>query len=457
VDVTLPQNANFQATEQAITAFDIWLAQQDEALFWSSYIGRGAPRFLLTLDAPTATPNIGQLVIMTKDLEARDALRTKIAAYDRATVGIEFFSKYLELGPPVGKPIQYRITGPNTDQLRDYARDLASVMSSDPRLDSLTMDWNEPARAVRVVLDQAKLRQLGLTQSDVADALQLVFDGNSVTALRDGLKLVNVLARGTQDDRSTIAVLENLQFTKGSGLPIPFSAFASLEWTTEQPVIHQRDRVPTITLKAAITSDDQPATIVNSLAPSVAAFNDSLPAAYQVQVGGTVESSADSQAPIMAVMPIMLLIMATLVMIQMQGFRLMFVVLAVAPLGMIGVVAALLPSGSPLGFVAILGVLALIGILIRNSIILFQEVKDLRTAGRNKWDSVFYATDSRARPILLTAAAASLALVPISRQVFWGPMAFAMMGGIIAGTLITLLFAPALYCAVFGVKEHPPE
>lgn len=457
VDVNMRQNSSFDATNRAIFDFETWLGQQEEAEFWSAYVGRGAPRFILTLDTPTASNNIGQVVIMTRNLDDRDALRRKIIDYDHGQAGIEFFAKYLELGPPVGKPVQYRISGPDIETLRDKARDLATVMSEDPRLQAITLDWNEPARVVRVVLDQAKLRYLGLAQSDVADTLNTLFQGKTVTQMRDDLKLIDVLARGTRDDRTTVEALRNLQFNTAEGEPIPISAFATLEWTTEQPVISQRNRVPTITIKAAISTDDQPDTIVRALTPRIDEFTASLPFGYNVEVGGTVESSADSQAPIFAVFPIMLLVMVTLVMIQMQSFRLTLVVFATAPLGVIGVVIALLASGAPLGFVAILGVLALIGILIRNAIILFQEVKDLLAAGQSKWDAVFNATDSRARPILLTAAAASLALIPISRQVFWGPMAYAMMGGIIAGTLITLLFAPALYCAVFGVKEEKPS
>ena len=453
VDVTLRQNADFDATNAEIKVFEAWLAEQSEAQYWSTYVGRGAPRFLLTLDALTATPNIGQIILMTETNEARDRLRDKIAAFDKTRPAAEYFPKFVEMGPPVGKPVQYRVAGPDYETLRDHARDLAATLSEDPRLTAISLDWNEPARVVRVVLDQARLRQLGLTQQDVGQALYSLFEGAPITDLRSGTKLISVLARGVEADRTTLESLENLQLGNAQGTPIPLSAFARLEWTTEQPVIHQEDRVPTITVKAAITNGDQPATVVADLASAIDAFAADLPAAYSVEVGGSVESSAESQEPIAAIVPIMVLIMLTLVMVQMQSFRLMFVVLAVAPLGMIGVVAALLPAGAPLGFVAILGVLALIGILIRNSIILFQEVKDLLDRGRTRWEAVFEASDSRARPILLTAAAASLALIPISRQVFWGPMAYAMMGGIIAGTLITLLFAPALYCAVFRVKR----
>ncbi len=366
------------------------------------------------------------------------------------------YSKTIELGPPVGRPVQYRLSGPDTATLRDSARDLAAMLGADPRLRSIHLDWNEPARVARVALDQNRLRQLGLTQADVAQTLSGLFEGTSLTELRDGRTLIDVLARGEEEDRSSLEALRNLQLTTPQGTPVPLASFATLEWSTEPPLIRLRDRVPTITVEAAIATDAQPATIAADLEDDIAAFREGLPQGCEIEIGGTVESSAEGQGPIAAVVPLMLLAMVTLVMVQLQSFRLTFVAIAVAPLGLIGVVAALLSSGAPLGFVAILGVLALAGILIRNSIILIQAIEDLRAEGRSRWDAVFEASDTRARPILLTAAAASLALIPISWQVFWGPMAYAMMGGIIVGTVITLLFAPALYCAVFRVRPPVP-
>lgn len=454
LDVTLRENAAFAATDQVMSKLETFLATRPEASYWTTYIGRTAPRFVLALDIPTPGPNTGQIVIMTPDLAARDALKADVQTFAQSLVGVEVFAKYVELGPPVGKPVQYRISGPDPVVLRDHARDLAAVVAGDARLQNVSLDWNEPVRVARVVLDQDKLRQLGLTQTDVAHALNGLYDGVNVTKLRDGFMLINVVARGSDADRASLAGLQGLQLGTASGKPIPLQSFARIEWTTEQPVIYQRNRTPTITVKAAMATKDQPATVVKALTPAITAFSATVPAGYKVEVAGTVESSAESQAPILAVVPIMLLVMLTLVMVQLQSFRLMFVALAVAPLGLIGVVAALLPSGAPLGFVAILGVLALIGILIRNAIILIHEIEVQIGHGKTRWQAVFVASDSRVRPIALTAAAASLALIPISRQVFWGPMAYAMMGGIIAGTLITLLFAPALYCAVFRVKAE---
>ncbi|MFT6425628.1 MAG: multidrug efflux pump subunit AcrB [Celeribacter sp.] len=453
VDLTLAQNTAITETQATLDRFESHLKDDENVSFWTSYVGRGAPRFLLAFDVPTPGPHTGQIVIQTPSITARDALRAKLNNLAVTQfAGADIFVKLLEIGPPVGRPVQYRISGPDPDVLRDHARDLASVMATDTRLTGIVLDWNEPARVVRIDILQDKARQLGLSSSDIAGALNAIYDGKFITALRDDDYLVDIRARGTQADRQSVEALANLQMSTPSGRAIPLRSVATFSYDTEQPVIHQRDRMPTITVKAAIVTADQPASIVTDLTDKIATFNADLPLGYKAIIGGAVEASGESQAPIFAVFPIMLLIMLTLIMIQMQGFRLAFIVFCVAPLGLIGVVAALLPSGAPLGFVAILGVLALVGILIRNSIILVTEIEVLRGKGRDAWTAVFEASDARARPILLTAAAASLALIPISRQIFWGPMAFAMMGGIIAGTVITLVFVPALYLLVFRVK-----
>ena len=457
IDITERHNASIARTDASVAQLDAFLRDQPEAKFWTSYVGQGAPRFVLAMDVPTPGPFMGQIVIQTADLAARDALKARLSAYAAAEmVGTDVYLKNLEIGPPVGKPVQYRVSSPDPDEARDAARGLAAVIATEPRLRDIALDWNEPARVVRVEVDQDRARQLGLSSTQISGALAALYSGKMVTQLRDGIFLIDVVARGNDEDRRSLESIQNLELSTSTGTPIPLASLARLSYATEQPLIMQRDGVPTVTVKAAVATKDQPATLVTALAARVADYAASLPPSVDIVVGGTVESSAESQAPIAAVVPIMLLIMATLVMIQMQSFRLSLIVFAAAPLGLIGVVAALVPFGVPMGFVAILGILALIGILIRNSIILVHEIESLRAQGRSKWDAVFAATDSRARPILLTAAAASLALIPISRQVFWGPMAFAMMGGIIAGTLITLLFVPALYCVVFGVRREPP-
>ena len=457
IDVTERHNASIARTDASIAQLDRFLARQPEAMFWTSYVGRGAPRFVLAMDVPTPGPFMGQVVIQTADLAARDALKARLSAYAASEmVGTDVYVKNLEIGPPVGKPVQYRVSAPDPAEARDAARGLAAVIATEPRLRDVSLDWNEPARVVRVEVDQDRARQLGLSSPDIAGALAALYSGKTVTQLRDGIFLIDVVGRGADADRQSLESIQNLELATATGTPIPLASLARLDFQTEQPLIQQRDGVPTVTVKAAVATKDQPATLVAALEQRVADYAASLPPSVRVVVGGSVESSGESQAPIAAVVPLMLLVMALLVMIQMQSFRLSLIVFAAAPLGLIGVVATLVPFGVPMGFVAILGILALIGILIRNSIILVHEIQALLVQGRSRWDAVFEASDSRARPILLTAAAASLALIPISRQVFWGPMAFAMMGGIIAGTLITLLFVPALYCVVFGVKRPKP-
>ncbi len=455
VDVGLRQNASIAATRELMDKLESQLKDDPDVLFWTSYVGRGAPRFVLAMDLPTPGPHMGQIVVQTPDLEARDRVKAKLReTAEKDLYGAEIYVSNLEIGPPVGKPVQYRVSGPDIGATRDAARDLAAVISTEPRLTGVALDWNEPARVVRLKVSQDQARRLGISSADIAGALAAIFSGRTVTQLRDDEFLIDVVSRGSADERTTIDTLRNLQLSTPMSTPIPLASLATAVYDTEQPLIMQRDGLPTVTVKAAINSKDQPATLVKALAPQIAEFEKTLPSNVKIEIGGTVESSADSQQPIAAVVPLMLLIMAFLVMAQMQSFRLSAIVFAAAPLGLIGVVAVLVGFGVPMGFVAILGILALVGILIRNSIILVHEVQVLIDKGRSRWEAVYEASDSRARPILLTAAAASLALIPISRQVFWGPMAFAMMGGIIAGTLITLLFVPALYCAVFRVK--PP-
>jgi multidrug efflux pump subunit AcrB len=456
IDVSERQNASIALTNADMARLEDTLSNDEDVLFWTTYVGAGAPRFVLSMDVPTAGPHMGQIVIQTPDLEARDRVKARINALAKTDfVGVDLYVKNLEIGPPVGKPVQYRVSAPEPDAARDAAIGLATVLSDEPRLRDISLDWNEPARMVRLNVDQDQARQLGVTNGDISDTLSALFTGVQVTQLRDDIFLINVVARGSTDDRESLASIRNLQLSLSDGRIIPLAALVTLEYGSEQPLILQRDGLPTVTVKAGIATKDQPATLVTALTDKVAEYRATMPAGVRIEVGGTVESSADSQAPIAAVVPVMLLIMSVLVMAQMQSFRLSLIVFAAAPLGLIGVVAVLVPFGVPMGFVAILGILALIGILIRNSIILVHEIQELLHKGKSRWDAVFEASDSRARPILLTAAAASLALIPISRQVFWGPMAFAMMGGIIAGTLVTLVFVPALYCAVFRV--HPPQ
>ena len=453
VDWTGRQNASIADTRDGMDRLETLALKGDADVdHWTSYVGQGAVRFMLSFDVQTPSPFFGQMVIVPKDLAARDRLRKKIDAIAaKEFPGVDVFVHLLDIGPPVGRPVQYRVSGPDIQGVRAQAQAFAATLGADPNVGLIVQDWNEPGRVVKVDILQDKAAALGVTSSSVAQVLNDVTGGTAITQLRDSIYAIAVIGRGADGERGSIETLQNLQIQGRGGASVPLAAIAKFRYELEQPAVWRRNRLPTITLKAALVGDVQPATIVNRLAPKTKAFVAALPPGYDVQVAGAVEQSSKSQGPIAAVAPLMLFIMATILMAQLQSFSRLFLVFAVAPLGLIGVVAALLPSGAPMGFVAILGILALIGILIRNSVILVIQIEHLRDNGVAAWDAVKEATEHRMRPILLTAAAASLALIPISREIFWGPMAYAMMGGIIVGTVLTLMFLPALYLAWFRV------
>ncbi|WP_316174823.1 MULTISPECIES: efflux RND transporter permease subunit [unclassified Bradyrhizobium] len=454
IDFNLPQNSSIAETNAQMAQFEQEALKGNPDIdHWSTYVGSGAQRFVLSFDVQPADVSFGQIIIVTRSLEARDRARAKLQAYLTKTFpGTDAYVHLLDIGPPVGRPVQYRVSGPDVAKVREIAQELAGVLRGNSHLGAVIFDWMEPARVVKVDVLQDKARQLGVTSEDIANALNSVLDGTSITQVRDDIYLIDVRGRAQAKERQSLETLRDLQLSGSNGQSIPLAALATLRYQIEQPEIWRRSRQPTLTLKASVIDQVQPNTVVDQLKPAITAFDAKLPAGYKVVTGGSVEESAKSQAPIIAVVPIMLFTMATILMLQLQSFQRLFLVFAVAPLALIGVVAALLPSGAPLGFVAILGVLALIGILIRNSVILIVQIEHLREEGRPPWEAVMEATEHRMRPIMLTAAAASLALIPIAREVFWGPMAYAMMGGIIVGTVLTLLFLPALYVAWFRIK-----
>ena len=452
VDWTLPQSATIAETKAQMDRFEKTLEGDADIDHWSSYVGESAVRFLLSFDVQPSNPFYGQTVIVAKDFAARERLRKRLAERLRTDfVGVDAYVNLVPLGPPSGRPGQYRVSGPDIQTVRELAQGLAGVVGADPRIGALTYDWNEPSRVVKVEVLQDKARQLGVSSNDVASALNSTVAGETITQVRDGIYLVNVVARAEKSDRGSIESLRNLQLPGRNGHSIPLAAIAEFRYELEQPVIWRRARVPTLTIKADIVGDAQPATMIAQLAPKVKEFEDHMPPGYRIVVGGPVEQSGKSQGPIVAAVPIMLFVMATILMVGLQRFSRLFLVASVAPLASIGVVAALLLSGAPMGFVAILGTLALIGILIRNSVILVAQIERLRNEGAGPWEAVVKASEHRVRPIMLTAAAASLGLIPIAPEVFWGPMAYAMMGGIIVGTALTILFLPALYVAWFRI------
>jgi multidrug efflux pump subunit AcrB len=456
VDLRLPQNASIYASETLAARLDDLLKGDPDVERWSTYGGRGAIRFYLPLNVELQNDFFSQAVVVAKDVAARERLHTRLerALAEKFPSAVTRVSP-LGLGPPVGWPVQYRVSGPDLNEVRDIAMRLAGVMAEHSGVRQVNFDWMEPARMVRIRVDQDKARLLGLSTQVLANVLNTVVSGEPVTQVRDGIYLVDVVARATDEQRVSLSTLRTVQLPLPNGRTVPLSQVATFDFEQEYPLIWRRNRVPTLTVQAEVAPGGSPEGVVIALAPAVAKLNASLPTPYRIAVGGTVEESAKSQASVFAVVPIMLFLMLTFLMAQLQSFNRLFLVLSVVPMSLVGVVAALLISGKPLGFVAVLGILTLIGMIARNAVILIEQIETERKEGREVWDAVIEATLSRFRPIMLTAISTVLGLIPIAPTIFWGPMAYAIMGGFLAGTVITLIFLPALYVAWFRVKEAP--
>jgi multidrug efflux pump subunit AcrB len=455
VDITLPQNASIEASDATMARLETALARDPDVAQWSAYVGRGAIRFYLPLNVQLANPFFAQAVVVAKDLDARMHLQPRLEKllaeeFPEAVARVS----PLELGPPVGWPLQWRVTGPEVETVRDIAHRVAAAIAATPGTRHVNFDWIEPARQLRVQVDQDQARQLGVSSASLATALNAAVTGQAVTQLRDDIYLVPVLARALPEQRLSLDNLRSLQVPLPGGRTVALGTFASFSYEQEYPLIWRRDRVPTLTVQADVLPGVLPEGLVTQLAPSIAAINATLPPGFAVELGGIAEESADSRASVMAVVPVMVVLMLTVLMFQLQSFQRLFLVLAMMPLGIIGVVAALLAFGRPLGFVAILGILALLGMIAKNAVILIVQIEEDRAAGREVRDAVVAAASGRFRPMMLTAMSTVLGMVPIAPTVFWGPMAFAIMGGLLVATLLTLVFLPTLYVTCFAGRER---
>jgi multidrug efflux pump subunit AcrB len=457
VDLTLRQNASIFATEETVKRFEQALAKDPDVDHWSSYVGRGAIRFYLPLNVQLQNEFFGQSVVIAKDLEARKRLEVKL----EKLLADEFPNVVgrvspLELGPPVGWPIQYRVRGPDKDEVAGIAQQLAQVVASGSGARHVNFDWMEPARQLRVKVDQDEARRLGVSSAALAVVLNAATSGSTLTQVRDNIYLINVVARAVADERSEVATLRALQIPLANGRTVPLGQLASFEYEQEYPLVWRRDRAPTLTVRADVVPGVLPATVVAELEPRIAELNAKLPKGYRIDTGGIAEESAVSQASVFAVVPLMLLLMITVLMFQLQSFRKLGIILAILPLSIIGVVLSLLVFNRPLGFVAILGILSLLGMVAKNAVILIVQIETDVASGKSVWDAAVAAASSRLRPMALTAFSTVLGLIPIAPTVFWGPMAFAIMGGLMIATLLTLVVLPTLYVAVFGGKPGAP-
>ncbi|WP_088138943.1 efflux RND transporter permease subunit [Achromobacter xylosoxidans] len=454
VDVRLQEGASFAATLRQVERLEKALEGRPEIDHSVSFVGTGAPRFYLPLDQQLATPNFAQLVITTHSVEDREKLAQWLQPVLREQFpAIRSRLSRLENGPPVGFQVQFRVSGDKIAEVRAVAEQVAAEVRADARSTNVQFDWDEPSeRSVRFEIDQQKARELGVSSSDISDFLAMTLSGYAVTQYRERDKLITVSLRAPQAERIDPARLATLAMPTPNGA-VPLGSLGHVRYDLEYGVIWERDRQPTITVQADVAAGAQGIDVTRAIDAKLNTLRAGLPVGYRVEVGGPVEESAKGQSSINAQMPLMAVAVLTLLMLQLQSFARVLMVVLTAPLGLIGVVAALLLFGKPFGFVAMLGVIAMFGIIMRNSVILVDQIEQDIGAGHKRVDAIVGATVRRFRPITLTAAAAVLALIPLLRSNFFGPMATALMGGITIATVLTLFFLPALYAAWFRVRH----
>lgn len=456
VELRLREGASFRATQAEVQKLEALLKTDADIQHFTAYTGAGSPRFYLSLSPELPNPGYAQFVIMTRDLSAREAVRSRLLQLFKTNE--QFLSlrgrvARLEFGPPVGFPVQFRVIGPDTQEVRRIAERVRAEMAKSPLIRDPQFDWGEQVRVQRVKVDQEKVAQLGLSSTDVAQLIQTTLQGAPVTQMRRGEELIDVVVRAGPDERQRLERLQDIQLVGPHGQSVALSQVARVEADFDEPVIQRRNRETTLTVRADLADDVQGPYASGQIEPMLAEIRRNLPLGYRIEAGGAVEESNKANVALFAIFPIMFLAMLFALMVQLQSFSRMWLVFMTAPLGIIGVVPALLSFHAPFGFVALLGVIALGGMIMRNAVILVDQIDHDISEGTPAWQAIVEATVRRARPVVLTAAAAILAMVPLSRSVFWGPMAIAIMGGLVVATALTLVFVPALYAAWFKVQR----
>ncbi|WP_180006919.1 MULTISPECIES: efflux RND transporter permease subunit [unclassified Acinetobacter] len=455
VDLKLEEGASLTATEAAVQKVEQFLAKQEGIDNYVAYVGTGSPRFYLPLDQQLPQTSFAQFVVLASSLEDRDEIRRsldeqirKLLPEARTRVSL------LENGPPVGYPLQFRVSGEDLAQVRQWAQQVAAQVDDNPNTTNVHLDWGEPSKVIHLQIDQDRARQMGVSSVDLANFLNSSILGSAIDQYREKRELIEIRLRGDAAERVDVGSLSSLAVPTTQGSSVPLAQIAQIEYRFEEGLIWHRNRLPTITVRADISSGLQPATVVGELSEPLQQIRSQLPNGYLLEVGGTVEESARGQSSVNAGMPLFLAVVFTLLMLQLKSMSRACIVFLTAPLGIIGVVLFLLLFNKPFGFVAMLGTIALSGMIMRNSLILIDQIEQDIQAGEAPWDAIINATVRRCRPIVLTALAAVLAMIPLSRSIFFGPMAVAIMGGLIIATLLTLFFLPALYAQWFKVKKN---
>ncbi|TXR33689.1 efflux RND transporter permease subunit [Ectopseudomonas mendocina] len=454
VDIKLEEGASLSATEAEVRRLEKLLKDQPGIDNYVAYVGTGSPRFYLPLDQQLPATSFAQFVVLASSIEERERLRSwLIQVMNDEFPSLRSRVSRLENGPPVGYPIQFRVSGEHIDEVRALARQVADKVRENPHVVNVHLDWEEPSKVVILNIDQDRARALGVNTAELSRFLQGSLSGTSVSQYREGNELIEILQRGTPQERKALSLLPSLAVPTDSGRSVALSQVATLEYGFEEGIIWHRNRLPNVTVRADVYGNQQPASLTKQILPTLEPIRAELPDGYLLEVGGTVEDSQRGQKSVNAGIPLFIVVVLTLLMLQLKSFSRSAMVFLTAPLGLIGVTLFLLIFRQPFGFVAMLGTIALAGMIMRNSVILVDQIEQDISHGLDRWHAIIEATVRRFRPIVLTALAAVLAMIPLSRSVFFGPMAVAIMGGLVVATALTLLFLPALYAAWFRVKE----
>ncbi|WP_160152602.1 efflux RND transporter permease subunit [Microbulbifer sp. ALW1] len=454
VDLKLNEGASLKATEEQAMQLESLLAQHPKVENYVAYVGTGSPRFYLPLDQQLPAASFAQFVVLTRSVEEREEVRQwLIATLSEQFPSVRTRVSRLENGPPVGYPVQFRVSGEHISEVRRIAREVADTIRPNTAISNVHLDWEEPSKVVQLDVDQARARTMGISSGALAQALQGSLSGTTVGQFREDNELIAVALRGEERERQALEQLGNLAVQTDQGSRVPLNQIATLDYAFEEGVIWHRNRLPTVTVRADIYGTQQPASVVAEIWPQLQVLRDTIPPGYLLEIGGSVEESARGQKSVNAGMPLFVLVVFTLLMLQLRSLSLSTMVFLTAPLGIIGVTLFLLLFNKPFGFVAMLGTIALAGMIMRNSVILVDQIEQDIKQGLSAWDAIVESTVRRFRPIVLTALTAVLAMIPLSRSDFFGPMAVAIMGGLIVATALTLLFLPALYAAWFRVRK----
>jgi multidrug efflux pump subunit AcrB len=451
LQLRLPEGTAFNVTEKAVQKAETLLKDDKDIGTYTSYVGQGSPRFWLGLNPQLPNEAFAEIVIVAKDVEARERIKAKIenavadGALSQARVRVDRFN----FGPPVGFPVQFRVIGPDTRKVREIAYQVRDIMKQNPNIREAQLDWNEQSPYLKLVVDQDRARALGLTPQDVSQALAMLISGAQVTTVRDGIEKVGVVARAVPSERLDLAHVGDLTVTSRNGVAVPLQQIAKIEYSHEEPILWRRNRDMAITVRSDVKDGVQAPDVTNQIWPKLAEIRDHLEPAYRIEPGGAFEESAKGNASIFILFPMMVMVMLTLLMIQLQSFSRLLLVFLTAPLGIVGASLGLNVANQPFGFVALLGLIALAGMIMRNTVILVDQIETDVAHGMTRKEAIVEATVRRARPVVLTALAAILAMIPLSRSAFWGPMAITIMGGLFVATFLTLLYLPGLYALWF--------